>query len=186
MQVIRTRKALRSRYDARAMATTDLERALATFDAYLRAERLKMTGQRRRMVRAAIAQQGHFTAEELHQRLVNNGETVSMATVYRGLRLLEEAGIVEGHDFADGQRRFERALQVKHHDHMICLDCRQVIEFQSEEIEQIQQRIADEHDFEIKEHNLTLYVGCKRWRETGECSRRKPDGGQAAAQDAEG
>ena len=149
-----------------------LHQALATFEEFLRAERLKMTGQRRQMVRAALDQRGHFTAEELYQRLVREGESVSMATVYRGLRLLEDAGIVEGHDFADGQRRYERALQVEHHDHMVCVDCRAVLEFRSEEIEQIQERIVDEQDFELEEHNLTLYVACRKWRKTGKCERR--------------
>lgn len=150
-----------------------LQQALATFEEFLRAERLKMTGQRRQMVRAALDQKGHFTAEELYQRLVREGESVSMATVYRGLRLLEDAGIVEGHDFADGQRRYERALQVEHHDHMVCVDCRAVVEFRSEEIEKIQQRIVEEQDFELEDHNLTLYVACRKWRKTGKCSRRE-------------
>jgi len=150
-----------------------LDKALATFEEFLRAERLKMTGQRRQMVRAALDQRGHFTAEELYQRLVREGESVSMATVYRGLRLLEDAGIVEGHDFADGQRRYERALHVEHHDHMVCVDCRAVIEFRSEEIEKIQQRIVEAEDFDIQDHNLTLYVSCRAWRKHGRCARRE-------------
>jgi Fur family ferric uptake transcriptional regulator len=150
-----------------------LDQALAAFEEFLRSERLKMTGQRRQMVRAALDQSGHFTAEELYRRLVKEGESVSMATVYRGLRLLEDAGIVEGHDFADGQRRYERALQREHHDHMVCVDCRAVLEFQSEEIERLQKEIVAEHGFEIEEHNLTLYVNCRSWRETGKCSRRE-------------
>ena len=154
------------------MDDNSLNQAIATFEEFLRAERLKMTGQRRQMVRAALDQRGHFTAEELYQRLVREGESVSMATVYRGLRLLEDAGIVEGHDFADGQRRYERALQVEHHDHMVCVDCRAVLEFRSEEIEQIQERIVEEHGFDIEEHNLTLYVSCRKWRKTGKCERR--------------
>ncbi len=155
------------------MDDPSLQQAVATFEEFLRAERLKMTGQRRQMVRAALDQRGHFTAEELYQRLVREGESVSMATVYRGLRLLEDAGIVEGHDFADGQRRYERALQVEHHDHMVCVDCREVIEFRSEEIEKIQKGIAEEQGFDIEEHNLTLYVACRNWRKTGRCARRE-------------
>lgn len=154
------------------MADSIFEQALAAFQVFLRSERLKMTGPRRRMIRAALEQKGHFTAEDLHQDMIREGETVSMATVYRGLRLLEDAGIVEGHDFADGQRRYEKALQVQHHDHMVCVDCRAVVEFRSEQIEKIQQRIATENGFVIVDHNLTLYVGCKAWRETGKCARR--------------
>jgi Fur family ferric uptake transcriptional regulator len=155
------------------MADPTFEHALAAFEGFLRTQRLKMTGQRRNMVRAALDQRGHFTAEELHQRLVGEGEQVSMATVYRALRLLEDAGIVAGHDFADGQRRYERALKRDHHDHMVCVDCRTVIEFSDVEIERLQERAAKTHGFEIDEHNLTLYVRCREWREKGRCTRRE-------------
>jgi Fur family ferric uptake transcriptional regulator len=154
------------------MADPTLSQALAAFEKFLRTERLKMTGQRRHMVRAALETRGHFTAEELYQRLVHEGEQVSMATVYRGLRLLEDSGIVEGHDFADGQRRYERALKRDHHDHMVCVDCRSVIEFQNDEIERQQQLAAEEHGFDIEAHDLTLYVRCKDWRKKGQCARR--------------
>ena len=155
------------------MADSSLDQALAAFETHLKKARLKMTGQRRHMVRAALDQKGHFTAEELYHRLVKDGEAVSMATVYRGLRLLEESGIVEGHDFADGQRRYEPALRREHHDHMICVDCRAVIEFQSAEIEQFQQQVAEQEGFAIEGHNLTLYVRCKTWRTRGRCLRRE-------------
>jgi Fur family ferric uptake transcriptional regulator len=154
------------------MSEANNEEAVDTFEEFLRSRQLKMTAQRRQLVRAALGHRGHFTAEDLHARLGSLGESVSMATVYRGLRLLEEAHIVEGHDFADGQRRYERALRREHHDHMICLDCRAVVEFQNERIEELQQRIAKEHDFEIEEHTLTLFVACTPWRETGRCERR--------------
>jgi Fur family ferric uptake transcriptional regulator len=95
-----------------------------------------------------------------------------MATVYRGLRLLEDAAIVEGHDFADGQRRYEQAIHREHHDHMVCVDCRAVIEFQNERIEKLQQQIAKDHDFQIRDHTLTLFVECNAWREKGACERR--------------
>ena len=85
--------------------------------------------------RRARRTQGHFTADDVHDRLRDAGERVSLATVYRALSLLEEAGILEGHDFDDGQRRYERALTREHHDHLICLDCRAVVEFQNAAIE---------------------------------------------------
>jgi Fur family ferric uptake transcriptional regulator len=155
------------------MANPTLEQALSAFEEFLRAERLKMTGQRRHMVRAALDQKGHFTAEELYQRLVGEGESVSMATVYRGLRLLEEAGIVEGHDFADGQRRYEQALKREHHDHLVCVDCRAVMEVQNTEIERLQHSVAEDLGFEIEDHTLTMYVKCMEWRGKGKCARRE-------------
>jgi Fur family ferric uptake transcriptional regulator len=149
-----------------------LETALHTLEAYLRGKRLKMTDQRRTMVRAALSQRGHFTAEELHRALTVGGEAVSMATVYRGLAVLEESDLLEGHDFADGTRRYERAIDREHHDHMVCVDCRAVIEFTNERIETLQQEVVEEHGFLMKDHSLTLFVECKEWRAAGACDRR--------------
>jgi Fur family ferric uptake transcriptional regulator len=155
------------------MARATVDEALEVFEGFLRGKRLKMTDQRRHMVRAALEHRGHFTAEDLHRRLVTEGEAVSMATVYRGLRLLEEAAIVLGHDFADGQRRFEGGLKREHHDHMVCVECRAVVEFQDPRIEELQEEAAHVHGFRIVDHTLTLYVACDEWRDTGRCQRRE-------------
>jgi Fur family ferric uptake transcriptional regulator len=155
------------------MGKATADDALQAFEEFLRGKRLKMTAQRRHMVRAALEQPGHFTAEDLHGQLGRGSEGVSMATVYRALRLLEESGIVEGHDFADGQRRYEPKIERDHHDHMVCLDCRAVVEFQNERIERLQDDVARAHGFEIREHNLTLFVSCDAWRTTGACERRE-------------
>lgn len=148
------------------------ETALQIFEEFLRARRLKMTDQRRTMVRAALDQQGHFTAEELHRSLSADGEAVSLATVYRGLAVLEEASLLEGHDFADGMRRYERAIEREHHDHMVCLDCRAVIEFTNDRIEKLQQQVVDDHGFSMQDHSLTLFVHCNDWKQKGACDRR--------------
>ena len=154
------------------LSDEELDQAVDTFEHFLREKRLKMTDQRRTMVRAALGQRGHFTAEELHRRLNRADDSVSMATVYRGLALLEEAELLEGHDFADGHRRFERALDREHHDHMICLDCRAVVEFTNERIEQLQEEVVQGHGFSLDDHRLTLFVRCNAWRDSGACERR--------------
>lgn len=159
---------------AGAVALTDeqIELALATFESFLRNKRLKMTAQRRTMVRVALEKDGHFTADQLYRRLDYVGETVSMATVYRGLALLEEAELLTGHDFADGQRRYECALDREHHDHMICVDCRAVIEFTHERIEELQEEVVKAHGFTLKDHSLTLFVKCGELSDKGSCERR--------------
>ena len=149
-----------------------IEVALASFEAFLRGKRLKMTDQRRTMVRVALDKRGHFTADDLYRRLGQLGESVSMATVYRGLALLEEAALLEGHDFADGQRRYERGLDREHHDHMICIDCRAVIEFTDKQIEKLQEQAAQAHGFTLKDHSLQLFVKCDEWHTKGSCARR--------------
>jgi Fur family ferric uptake transcriptional regulator len=150
-----------------------VDEALTTFERFLRGKQLKMTDQRRNLVRAVLEHQGHFTAEDLHQRLRSAGDSVSLATVYRALSLLEEASIVQGHDFADGQRRYERALRREHHDHMICVDCRAVVEFQNQRIEDLQEQVVRQHGFRIHDHTLTLFVTCNAWREKQRCDRRE-------------
>ncbi len=144
--------------------------ALAAFEAFLRRKRLKMTAQRRTMIRTALRQIGHFTAEDLHRRLIEADAAVSMATVYRGLTLLEEARLLEGHDF-DGTRRFERLLERAHHDHMICLDCRRVLEFQDDAIESLQERAAKRYGFDLADHRLVLYVHCPEGDRPDRCDR---------------
>lgn len=154
------------------MSAATLEEALRTFEDFVREKGLKMTEQRRTMVRAALDHRGHFTAEDLYRELDHQDEQISMATVYRGLALLEEADLLHSHDFADGQRRYERALDREHHDHMICTDCRAVIEFTNQQIEDLQEQVVRDHGFSMQDHSLTLFVTCDGFRETGQCDRR--------------
>lgn len=149
-----------------------VEDPIEVFGAFLQRKGLKMTSQRRSMVRTLLQQDGHFTAVDAHERLRDAGDRVSLATVYRALSLLEEAGILAGHDFADGQRRYERALTREHHDHVICLDCRAVVEFHSPAIEALQQKVVDDHGFTMVHHALTIFGSCDALRARGTCARR--------------
>lgn len=153
---------------------------MRALQAHLRRKGLKMTQQRREMLRAALAHGEHFTAEELHARLRQEGRPVALATVYRSLAVLEEAGILEGHDFHSGQRRYERRHEREHHDHMVCLDCRAVVEFEDEAIERLQERAAAAHGFRIREHHLTLFVACETLLREGRCPRRERRAGPPA------
>jgi Fur family ferric uptake transcriptional regulator len=146
--------------------------AVQALEAHLEAKGLKMTTQRLDLLRAALAQAKHFTADELHASLRGGEHAVSLATVYRSLAVLEEAGILEGHDFDGGQRRYERRLAREHHDHMVCLDCRAVVEFENDAIERLQEKVATTHGFRIREHHLTLFVSCDEMAAKGRCPRR--------------
>jgi Fur family ferric uptake transcriptional regulator len=158
-------------------ATVDPEeQAFDVFETFLRKKGLKMTEQRRTMVRAALGHAGHFTAEDFHARLRDAGEKVSLATVYRALGLLEESGILEGHDFEDGQRRYEKAITREHHDHLICIDCRAVVEFQNESIEALQEQVLADHGFRMVHHALTIFASCQEWARAGRCRRRDEAG----------
>lgn len=153
----------------------DPDDALELFEGFLKRKGLKTTAQRRTMVRRLLERTGHFTAVDVHEGLKDEGESVSLATVYRTLGLLEEAGLLQGHDFDDGQRRYERAHTREHHEHVICLDCRAVVEFQSPEIEALQDQVLAQHGFRMVHHSLTMFASCETLRTTGTCARREAE-----------
>ncbi|MEM7079998.1 MAG: ferric iron uptake transcriptional regulator [Pseudomonadota bacterium] len=105
----------------------------------------------------ADSEQRHMSVEEVYQALLAAGERVGLATVYRVLTQLGDAGIVEQHDFNDGHAVFELAGE-EHHDHMIDLDTGQIIEFSNEIIESLQHEVAAAHGMELVDHELVLYV----------------------------
>lgn len=103
------------------------------------------------------AEGGHLSAEEIYQRLLEEGEQTGLATVYRVLTQFEAAGLVLRHNFEGGKAVFE-IDSGEHHDHMVCMNSGDVIEFHNEEIEEMQRKIAEAHGFELVEHSLVLYV----------------------------
>jgi Fur family ferric uptake transcriptional regulator len=118
---------------------------------------LRMTGQRRVIAQVLTDSADHPDVEELHRRAVRIDPNVSIATVYRTVRLFEEAGILERHDFGDGRARYEQATD-EHHDHLIDTTTGRVIEFESEEIEALQERVAAELGYRLIGHKLELYA----------------------------
>lgn len=103
----------------------------------------------------------HLSAEDVYRALLDAGEDVGLATVYRVLTQFETAGIVERHNFDGTHAVFEMA-RGPHHDHMVCLDTGEVIEFFDEDIERLQRAIVAAHGFELQDHSLILYVRRKR------------------------
>ena len=117
---------------------------------------MRMTEQRKVIARVLSVADDHPDVEEIHRRAAEIDANISIATVYRTMRLFEEAGVVERHDFQDGRARYEEASE-KHHDHLIDLRSGEVIEFVNEEIERLQRRIAEEHGYKLVDHRLELY-----------------------------
>ena len=122
---------------------------------------MRMTGQRRTIARVLGEAQDHPDVEELYRRASKIDDKISISTVYRTVRLLEESGIIERHDFREGRARYEQVTD-EHHDHLINLRTGEVMEFRLEEIEKLQAQIAAEHGYEIEDHSLVLYVRRKR------------------------
>lgn len=117
---------------------------------------LKMTEQRRVIAQVLAESNDHPDVELLYHRASKVDDKISIATVYRTVRLFEEAGIIEKHDFGDGRARYEEAGD-DHHDHLIDLRSGKVIEFTNETIEKLQEQIAKEHGFRLVDHRLELY-----------------------------
>jgi len=128
----------------------------------LRNAGLKVTQPRMRILEVLEREPArHLTAEDIYRSLMEGGDDIGLATVYRVLTQFEAAGLVLKHHFEGGQAVFELD-RGKHHDHMICVDTGKVIEFTSEEIERLQHEIADKHGYVIEDHSLVLYVRPKR------------------------
>lgn len=117
---------------------------------------MRMTEQRRVIARVLEQSADHPDVEELYRRSVKVDPNISISTVYRTVKLFEDAGIIERHDFREGRSRYE-TVPDEHHDHLIDVKSGRVIEFQSEEIEALQERIAREHGFQLVDHRLELY-----------------------------
>ncbi|NNE52088.1 MAG: transcriptional repressor [Sulfitobacter sp.] len=117
---------------------------------------LRLTGQRRTIARVIEESDDHPDVEELFSRASARDEGISIATVYRTVKLFEEAGILDKLEFGDGRARYEDAER-DHHDHLIDLNSGEVIEFVEEEIEALQERIARKLGYELRGHRLELY-----------------------------
>ena len=118
---------------------------------------LKVTSPRVKILRLLqLPKNRHISAEELYQKLIEQGDEVGVATVYRVLNQFDDAGIVTRHHFEGGRSVFELATQ-EHHDHLVCLKCGEVIEFTDELIEKQQKVIAEKYGIKLTHHSLYLY-----------------------------
>jgi Fur family ferric uptake transcriptional regulator len=148
------------------------------FEEFLRTRELKLTSQRERILRRAFATHEHFTAETLYTWMrAEPGPRVSRATVYRTLGLLLEGGFLATLDTGSGELKYEHVLGHKHHDHMVCLGCGRIEEFNDERIEALQLEAAAKKGFTIQSHAHRLFGLCRS------CARKRGDrqGGEAAA-----
>ncbi|MBL4602361.1 MAG: transcriptional repressor [Emcibacteraceae bacterium] len=117
---------------------------------------MRMTDQRRIIARVLSDADDHPDVEEVYKRATEIDHQISIATVYRTVRLFEEANILERHDFRDGRSRYELVTE-SHHDHMIDIESGEVIEFVDDEIEELQKAIAEKLGYELIDHRMELY-----------------------------
>jgi Fur family ferric uptake transcriptional regulator len=135
-------------------------REIAIVQRRLRERGHRWTAQRQLIAEVAFESHEHFTADELLAMCQKLDRSVSRATVYRTLAVLEQEGFVEGLDTGDGSRRFEHVLGHEHHDHMVCTACGRILEFRDDELEARQELAARRRGFRITSHSLKLFGLC--------------------------
>ena len=132
--------------------------------AYIEEKGLKHSRQRDRIAETFFAMGGHVSVEELVARVRRIDPRVSVATVYRTMKLLADCWLAIPRQFGGGQTRYEAAAGREHHDHMICTRCGEIVEFANERIESLQELVARKHGFQVETHKLELYGRCARCR----------------------
>ena len=143
-----------------------MKEAEKKFREYANALGLKSTRQRELIAQEFLSHKGHLSAEELLKRVRAIDKRISLATVYRTLKLLEASGLAESHRFGDDTTIFEPKLEVsEHHDHLICVKCGLIVEFVDDQIEKLQEKVAVKHGFRSEWHRLELYGFCGNCQE---------------------
>lgn len=135
------------------------------FERYLRQNDLKLTRQRQDILQIFFAATTHLNAEELYLRVRKIQPKVGYSTVYRTLKLLKECNLAREHNFGDGSVRYENIHSKEHHDHLICNQCQRIVEFECEEIEILQSRVARENGFTLTDHRLEMYADCGDYKQ---------------------
>lgn len=146
---------------------------MGQFHDYLSRKLLKSTRQRDLIAEVFFGEHGHLTIDELLARVRERNSKIGYATVYRTMKLLTECGLAALRQFGDGQRVYELAADTAHHDHLICVECGKVLEFENEEIERLQDKVARSFGFTLVRHKLELYGLCPKARgiKGGSCPR---------------
>ncbi len=141
-------------------AAADLEHFRAMLQAYMVKKGLRSTDQRRLIVETFFGSTNHVSIEELLAQVRARDPRVGYATVYRTLKLLSECGVANERRFGDGLTRYELADDATHHDHLICVDCGDIVEFEEPRIEELQETVAKQYGFALRSHKHELYGIC--------------------------
>ena len=128
---------------------------------YISENNLKITKQRRIVLKSFLECKNHISVEELYNTVLKTEPKIGLATVYRTLALLTKSGLALEMDFGDGQKRYESSYRTVHHDHMVCTECGKIIEFTHPLIEKYQEEVAKENSFKITSHKLDLFGHCQ-------------------------
>lgn len=138
------------------------------FARYLRERGLPVTRQREAVAEVVFSSEEHLSVDDIEQRLRDQDERLGKATIYRTLDLLVRSKLVEEHDFGEGFKRYEHRLSSQPvHQHLVCLECGDVIEFQSDDVPKIEAEVTARHGFRPTRHRLEIYGLCQSCHEAG-------------------
>lgn len=141
---------------------------MGVFRAALQEHHLPVTQQREAIAQVLFESGQHLSAEDIVEKLRDRGESVGKATVYRTLSLLVSVGLAVEHDFDEGFKRYEMSAGPSRHDHLICTSCGEVVEFQSAELDDLQEKVAGVHGFHILTRQVKLYGLCAACEESAD------------------
>jgi Fur family transcriptional regulator, ferric uptake regulator len=153
-----------------SVSDRDSRKAREKFSTFLKSRRLKQTQQRLDILNKLLSLDTHVNAEELYGVIRDKNPSMGYSTVYRTLKLLTECGLAKDHHFGDGITRYESCFNRDHHDHIVCLECHEIFEFENEKIEELQKKVAENLDFTILDHRLEIYGICKNCKLSKETS----------------
>jgi Fur family ferric uptake transcriptional regulator len=148
----------------------DRERLRRALGEFMEQRGLRSTGQRRLIIDKLFEAKEHVTIDQLLEAVRHDDPRVGYATVYRTMKLLAEGGLVEERKFGDGFTRYELADDQAHHDHLICVSCGKITEFEEPAIEALQDAVATRYDFTVQHHKHELYGICS------DCARQRREG----------
>jgi Fur family transcriptional regulator, ferric uptake regulator len=140
---------------------TDVWKKDPTLRRYMAQRGLKNTRQRNLIIDTFFGTGGHLSVEDVWSRVRERNPKVSVATVYRTMKLLNQCGLAHARNFGDGQTRYEAAIGRHHHDHLICTQCGRIVEFENNRIEALQEMVARRHGFRVTSHKMELYGLCR-------------------------
>ncbi len=137
---------------------------------YMAQRGLKTTRQRNLIIDTFVSSSGHLSVEDVWAKVRQRDGKVSVATVYRTMKLLGECGLAHARNFGDGQTRYEAAVGRHHHDHLICTQCGTIVEFENDRIEALQEAVARKQGFRVTSHKMELYGLCRNCQRLAESS----------------
>lgn len=150
-----------------SVSDPNIEKLRRQLETYMLDHGLRSTEQRRVIIEMIFDSCAHMSIDDLLQRARAIDPRIGYATVYRTMKLMTEAHVVHEHRFGDGFTRYEVADEDAHHDHLICLACGSITEFEEPLIEELQERVAERHGFEVRSHKHELYGRCDECRREG-------------------